>query len=61
MNTDMTRILMLAAVSLFPVEIFLGVEHIGVDRRFDRILTGATYGTFIFLIFTMLMIACGYV
>lgn len=56
MNAEVFQIMILAAIPLLIVEIF-----IGVNRRFDAILTAMTYATIGFLLFGELMAACGYI
>ena len=61
MNAEVFRILFLAAIPLLIIEIFIGVDYVGVNRRFDVILTAMTYATVGFLLFGELMAACGYI
>lgn len=43
MNAEVFQIMILAAIPLLIVEIFIGVDYFGVNRRFDAILTAMTY------------------
>ena len=61
MNAEVFQIMILAAIPLLIIEIFIGVDYIGVSRRFDTILTAITYATVGFLLFGELMAACGYI
>ena len=61
MSAEVFRILFLAAIPLLIIEIFIGVDYIGVNRRFDVILTAMTYATVGFLLFGELIAACGYI
>jgi hypothetical protein len=61
MNAEVFQIMILAAIPLLIIEIFIGVDYIGVNRRFDAILTAMTYATVGFLLFGELMAACGYI
>lgn len=61
MNAEVFQIMILAAIPLLIIEIFIGVDSIGVSRRFDAILTAMTYATVVFLLFGELMAACGYI
>lgn len=61
MSAEVFRILFLAAIPLLIIEIFIGVDYVGVNRRFDVILTAMTYATVGFLLFGELMAACGYI
>lgn len=61
MNAEIFQIMILAAIPLLIVEIFIGVDYFGVNRRFDAILTAMTYATVGFLLFGELMAACGYI
>ena len=60
MNAEVFKIMIIAAIPLLIVEIFIGVDYLGVSRRFDVILTAMTYATIGFLLFGELMAACGY-
>lgn len=53
--------MLLAVLWLCSFAIFIGVDYIGVSRRFDAILTAMTYATVGFLLFGELMAACGYI
>lgn len=61
MNAEVFQIMILAAIPLLIVEIFIGVDYFGVNRRFDAILTAMTYAAIGFLLFGELMAACGYI
>lgn len=61
MNAEVFQIMILAAIPLLIVEIFIGVDYFGVNRRFDAILTAMTYATVGFLLFGEIMAACGYI
>lgn len=61
MNAEVFQIMILAAIPLLIVEIFIGVDYFGVNRRFDAILTAMAYATVGFLLFGELMAACGYI
>lgn len=61
MNVEVFQIMILAAIPLLIVEIFIGVDYFGVNRRFDAILTAMTYATVGFLLFGEIMAACGYI
>ena len=61
MNAEAFQIMILAAIPLLIIEIFIGVDYIGVSRRFDAILTAMIYATVGFLLFGELMAACGYI
>lgn len=61
MNAEVFQIMILAAIPLLIVEIFIGVDYFGVNRRFDAILTAMTYATIDFLLFGELMAVCGYI
>lgn len=58
---EVFRIMILSAIPLLIIEIFIGVNSIGANRRFDAILTAMTYATIGFLLFGELMAACGYI
>ena len=61
MNAEVFKIMILAAIPLLFIEIFIGVDYFGVNRRFDAILTAMTYATVGFLLFGELMAVCGYI
>ena len=61
MSADVFQIMILGAIPLLIIEIFIGVDYVGVNRRFDVILTAMTYATVGFLLFGELMVACGYI
>lgn len=61
MNAEVFQIMILAAIPLLIVEIFIGVDYFGVNRRFDAILTAMTYAMVGFLLFGEIMAACGYI
>ena len=61
MNAEVFQIMILAAIPLLLVEICIGVDYFGANRRFDAILTAMTYATIGFLLFGELMVACGYI
>ena len=61
MNAEVFQIMILAVIPLLIVEIFIGVDYFGVNRRFDAILTAMTYATVGFLLFGEIMAACGYI
>lgn len=61
MNAEVFQIMILAAIPLLIIEIFIGVDYIGVSRRFDAILTATTYATIGFLLFGELIVACGHI
>lgn len=61
MNAEVFKIMIIAAIPLLIVEIFIGVDYLGVSRRFDVILTAMTYATIGFLLFGELMAACEYI
>lgn len=61
MNAEVFQLMILAAIPLLIIEIFIGVDYIGVNRKFDAILTAMTYATIGLLLFGELMAACGYI
>ena len=61
MSVEVFRIMFLGAIPLLIIEIFIGIDSIGVNRWFDTILTAMTYATVGFLVFGELMAACGYI
>lgn len=61
MNADVFQLMILAAIPLLIVEIFIGVNYIGVNHRFDVILTAMTCATIGFLLFGELIAACGHI
>lgn len=61
MNAEVFQLMILAAIPLLIIEIFIGVDYIGVNRKFDVILTAMTCATIGFLLFGELIAACGYI
>ena len=61
MSAEVFQIMFLGAIPLLIIEIFIGVDYVGVNRRFDVILMTMTYATVGFLLFGELMAACGYI
>ena len=61
MNAEVFQLMILAAIPLLIIEIFIGVDYIGVNRKFEAILTAMTYATIGLLLFGELMAACGYI
>ena len=61
MSAEVFQIMILGAIPLLIIEIFIGTDYVGVNRRFDVILTAMTYATVGFLLFGELMAACGYI
>lgn len=57
MNAEVFQLMILAAIPLLIIEIFIGVDYIGVNRKFDAILTAMTYATIGLLLFGELMTA----
>ena len=45
MNAEVFQLMILAAIPLLIIEIFIGVDYIGVNRKFDVILTAMTCAT----------------
>lgn len=58
---EVFRIMILSAIPLLIIEIFIGINSIGVNRRFDAILTAIAYVTVGFLLCGELMVVCGYI
>lgn len=61
MNAEVFQLMIIAAIPLLIIEIFIGVDYIGVNRKFDAILTAMTYATIGLLLFGELMAACGHI
>ena len=61
MNAEVFQLMILAAIPLLIIVFFIGVDYIGVNRKFEAILTAMTYATIGLLLFGELMAACGYI